>query len=47
MGQYRIMADVYIGARRPLQMSIANSTRDGLNFRGINDLAFPPDFAKT
>lgn len=47
VGQYRIMADVYIGARRPLQMSIANSTRDGLNFRGINDLAFPPDFAKT
>lgn len=47
VGQYRIMADVYIGARRPLQMSIANSTRDGLNFKGRNDLAFPPDFAKT
>jgi hypothetical protein len=46
-GQYRVMADICIGARRPLQMSIANDARDGLAVKGVNDLAYPPDFSMT
>jgi hypothetical protein len=46
-GGYRPMADVYIGARMPLQMSMVNSERDGLDVRGVGPLAFPPDTSVT
>jgi hypothetical protein len=46
-GIYRFMADVYIGARMSLQMSMVNSERDGLDFRGVEDLTFPPNFSVT